>query len=455
MLLLSLSLGLFACADTPEVVPPISVGFARGDITPSGSVPLAGYGNTANRMSTEVLDPISMTCIAMSDGTNTVLLYTHDLLITTNTWVPQLRTDLNSKYAVPAEHIMFCATNNHSAPDVRTVGDAYKQMFMDTAMALAETALGDMTPATLYGAYTETEGMNFTRHYILEDGSVAGEYYGDFSASPIKEHAAQPDKQMVLLKADRIGDKQDVLIINYQAHPNFTSGEKETVISADFVGVVRDKVETDTQMLCAYFTGATAEVDPQSRIQSINHGLDYKGYGQKLAQIAIKATEQMTALEGSKVQAYRLAYNCEVNHYDEDLVEEAEQVMELWKQTDIQTGSALARQLGLSSVFHAESVVGRPKLPLKKPIELNAIGVGGFGFVTAPYKMYSTNGRYVKDNAPTTFTMVFSEANEAWPNIAAKEAYAYGSHESDCSYYAEGMGERLAEIFVSILDLVQ
>ncbi len=454
-LLLTLCMGLFACAAEPEPVPPISVGFARGDITPTESVPLAGYGNTAKRMSTEVLDPLSMTCIAMSDGTKTVLLYTHDLLISTNNWVPQLRSDLYYKYDIPLDNIMFCATNNHSAPDARTVGDAYKQLFVDTAMDLAEKAIADLTPATLYGAYAETEGMNFTRHYILEDGSVAGEFYGDFSASPIKEHAAQPDNQMVLLKADRTGDKQDILVVNYQAHPNFTSGEKKTQISADFVGVLRNKVEADTQMLCAYFTGATAEVDPVSRIESENHGLDYKGYGEKLAQFAIDATAQMTKLEGNEVQTHRLAYNCEVNHYDEELADQADQVIELWQQTDLETSGELARELGFSSALHAEVVKARPSRPAKKPIELNAIGVGGFGFVTAPYKMYSTNGRYVKDESPTEFTMVFSEANEAWPNIAAKEAYEYGSYESDCSYYAEGMGERLAEIFVSMLELVQ
>ena len=147
LLLLALSLGLFACAAEPEVLPPISVGFARGDITPTESVPLAGYGNTAKRMSTEVLDPITMTCLAMSDGTNTVLLYTHDLLISTNNWVPQLRTDLHYAYGLSIDGIMFCATNNHSGPDPRTVGDAYSDMFISTAEKLADEAIADLTPA--------------------------------------------------------------------------------------------------------------------------------------------------------------------------------------------------------------------------------------------------------------------------------------------------------------------
>lgn len=456
----AMALSLCACGENAapaaqEDVPPISIGFARGDITPEGSVPLAGYGYTYKRMSTEVLDPLSMTCLAMTDGTNTAIVFTHDLYISTNNWVPTIRSNIYATHKIPQENIMVCATNNHSGPDPRTVGDTYRDMFISTAEKLAAEAIADMAPANLYGATTVTEGMNFVRHYILEDGSVAGEYYGDFSAAPIKEHAAEGDHELVLLKIDRTGDKQDILVMNYQAHPLFTSGEKETVISADFIGAARSKVEKDTGMLCAYFTGATAEMDPISRMESEDHGMDHIAYGEKLAQYAIDALPNMKLLGGSQVQVSYLAYNCAVNHYGEELAELAPQVIELWEQTDIETGNALARELGFSSVFHAEAIQARPSRPSKKPIVLGAVGVGGFGFVAAPYRMFSSNGMYVKQESPFELTMVFTEANEAWPNIAAKEAYEYGSYESDCSYYAEGMGERVAEVFVDLLELVK
>ncbi len=459
LLLAAMILGLCACSAEPagpeEPQPKLQVGFARADITPADSVPIAGYGNNTKRMSTQVLDPLSMTCLAMTDGVTTVLLYTHDLYISTNNWVPEIRQNAYSKYDVPPENTMICATNNHSGPDPRTVGDAYKELFISTAEKLAGEAIADLTPALLYGTTVQTQGMNFVRHYILEDGSVAGENYGDFSAAPIKEHAAQGDHEMVLLKCDRVGEKQDILLINYQVHPCFTSGEKETVISADFVGATRNKVEKDTGMLCAYFTGATAEMDPISRMESEAHGLDHIGYGEKLAQYAIDALPAMQVLEGEEVATHRLAYNCEVNHYDEEMAEQAAPVVQLWEETDLETGNAFAREQGFSSVYHAEAVKARPSRPKKKPIELNAVGVGGFGFVTAPYRMFSSNGKYVKENSPFALTMVFTEANEAWPNIASKEAYAYGSYESDSSYYAEGMGERIAEVFVDLLELVK
>ena len=463
-LALSLILGLCACGGTeaPEgTTAPASnlqIGFARECITPDTPVPLAGYGNTTKRISTQVLDDIYLTCLAFSDGKNTVLLYTQDLLISTNNWVPNLRATIQFDLGVPSENIMFAATNNHSGPDSRNKDAAmlqFTEKYEAAVLKAATDAMNDLAPAVLYSTTTNTEGMNFVRHYYLTDGSVAGEFYGDFSAAPIDRHTAEPDTEMVLVKADRPEGKKDILLMNYQVHPNLTSGEKKTDLCADFVGPTRDKIEADTGMLCAYFTGATAELDPTSRIESEQHGMDYIAYGQKLAQYAIDALPNMKLLEGDGIKVQRLAYNCAVNHYDEELAAEAERVVALWKETDIDTGNELARELGLSSVFHAEVVAARPSRPDKKPIELNAFSVGGLGFVTAPYKMYSINGKYVKENSPMEATFVLSEANEAWPNIAAKEAYAYGSYESDCSYYAEGMGERLAEIFVDMLELVR
>lgn len=464
-LALSFILGLCACGG-PALSPEekairestLQVGFAREKITPDTPVPLAGYGNTHKRISTEVLDDIYITCLAFTDGENTVLLFSQDLLISTTNWVPELRSTLHYAHDIPMENIMFAATNNHSGPDSRntdTAMQAFVSKYKEAACAAAQKAMDDRSPALLYSTTTHTEGMNFVRHYYLTDGSVAGEYYGDFDAAPIDRHTAEPDTEMVLVKADRGADKQDILIMNYQVHPNLTSGEKKTALCADFIGPTRDKIESDTGMLCAYFTGATAELDPTSRIEAEDHGLDYIGYGQKLAQYAIDALPGMTRLEGQGIKIQRVSFNCEVNHYDEELVEEAKQVVALWKETDIETGGELARELGLSSVFHAEVVAARPSRPEKKPIELNAIRVGGMGFVTAPYKMYSINGKFVKDNSPLEVTMVLSEANEAWPNIAAKEAYEYGSYESDCSYYAEGMGERIADLFVEMLEIVK
>ena len=57
------------------------VGYAAVNITPEGSVPLAGYGRTLTRMSTGTLSYLFITCTAIT-GTNgeTILNYGMDLI---------------------------------------------------------------------------------------------------------------------------------------------------------------------------------------------------------------------------------------------------------------------------------------------------------------------------------------------------------------------------------------
>ena len=58
------------------------VGYGRENITPINyDVPLAGYGNTAKRMSAGFMDFIYTTCIAFTDANdNTILLFHNDLI---------------------------------------------------------------------------------------------------------------------------------------------------------------------------------------------------------------------------------------------------------------------------------------------------------------------------------------------------------------------------------------
>ena len=48
----------------------LSIGYARVDLTPAESVALCGYGDDTQRISEGMLDPVTGTCIAISDKNN-------------------------------------------------------------------------------------------------------------------------------------------------------------------------------------------------------------------------------------------------------------------------------------------------------------------------------------------------------------------------------------------------
>ena len=60
----------------------LRVGYARENVTPNYSIPLAGYGNSQDRISREVDYRLFATCLAISDENGfPVLLYHTDLPI--------------------------------------------------------------------------------------------------------------------------------------------------------------------------------------------------------------------------------------------------------------------------------------------------------------------------------------------------------------------------------------
>jgi len=77
----------------------LRVGYARADITPEESVPLAGYGNTLTRMSQGALEPLMATCIAITDEKDsTMLLFSLDIVSSRDAYCMQAREQICQKF---------------------------------------------------------------------------------------------------------------------------------------------------------------------------------------------------------------------------------------------------------------------------------------------------------------------------------------------------------------------
>lgn len=430
------------------------VGYARRDMTPTQPVPLDGYGNNELRTTDHVLDPLLATCIAFRQGDKTVLLYTTDLLNTKWILLPEARKRITEATGVPSEGIFLCSTHTHSGPDVNggTPGvEAFLEKYWTAVTEAGEAAIADLAPAELYGASTVLEGMNFVRHYIMNDGTYAGSNFGS-RASGVKCHAAANDPEMRLIKIAREG-KQDILLMNWQAHPCITGGSTKTDISSDYIGAVRKQFEEETGMLFAFFQGAAGNQGTGTWIQSEAHGLDCRQYGNKLAQTAIAAMTGMEKLDTSGLMTYRFFLEAPVNHDGAELLEAAEEVAKLWHETkDRDAGNLLARSKGLTSVYHATTVIYRSQRPDRMKMELNAVRVGDMAFVTCPYEMFAVNGKYIKDNSPFKNTLICTCTNGDFVYVPSKEAFDYGCYERSVAYFDRGTGELAAETFVQMLN---
>ena len=458
LLSLSVLLGLCACGggssaaggETQPETPVLKAGFGRENITPESSVGLSGYSDNETRKSQNVLDYVYTTCVALQEGDQTILVFTIDMCGLADNVQEKIRQQVSAYTQIPGENIFIGATHTHSAP-AYGYDDAWDKLFMNACGTAAQAAIKDLAPVKMESTTATLENMNFVRHYLMNDGTYYGSNFGS-EVSGFKAHATDADKQLILVKLDR-ETKKDILMVNWQAHPASAAREVDyNAVSADFVGALRSKLENETDMKVAYYTGAAGNLNKDSKIASEAHGLNYKAYGEKLADHVLATLPSLTPAEGAGIKTTRLAYDAPVDHSWDNMLAQADEVFELWKTVGKTEGDKLGATYGFTSVYQARAIRTRAAMPATQTRELRAFRVGPIGFTTGTYEMFCDHAMYVKEHSPFETTFIITGCSGY---IGNKAAYEYRSYETDTGIFASGTGEKMAEEYVKLLNAVK
>jgi len=457
-----LVLGLCACggseAEKEPEKPQLQIGFGRVNITPTYSVGLSASGDEKNRRSTGLVSYLYATCVAVKYGEETYLLYTVDTISIDENLGDILRVEILTQFPeLKLENIFLGATHTHSAPANRftdnDVEGKYRQDFIAYMPQAAKLALQDLAPATIEACKFEIPGMNFVRHYIMNDGTYAGSNFGD-TASGYKAHTYELNHEAILVNFKREGT-DDVLLTNWAAHPAnpYDKAIGNLNISADHPGWCREELERLTGKKVAYFNGASGDVVPNSQIKEINHGLDAKQYGIKLAQIMNEHLGELKPLEIDTVKAAQQVVNCTVEHEGEELLAQCMEIIYVrWTENNRTKGNQMARDIGLSSAYHASAIVTRSKMGQYVPRTLNVFRIGPVSFTTGTYEMASEHAGEVKAGSPFEFTFQICGNSKYIPR---EEAIDYASYEGTNRHYVRETGDMLVEKYLEMLKEIQ
>lgn len=458
IIVLAMTLGLCACELGGEKTN-LKVGYSRQCITPTKGVSLSGYANEPDRISTNVLHDVYVTCVAFREGEDTVLMISQDTLGVGAYVADDTRQQLAVATGVPENRIMIADTHTHSGPTVNNktaYAEFYNTVYIPAVTTAAKEALADLSLATLHGTKVETENMNFVRHYEMLDGSYAGANFGDYNLMA-KKHLREPDREMVLVKIDRQDkEKKDIVLMNWQCHPTFTGGGAKTDVSADYVGTCRDAFENETGMLFAFFQGGGGDVVSSSKIYVRKTAWTVETYGQALARYAIDALPNMEKIKGEGIKTEQYKGEFATNKYRQDKLKEAQQVMDVYNKSGSAEAKSFGATVGIPNGYtEARGILNCAKTGQYSKMELDALYVAGMAFVTAPWEMFSETAMYIKDNSPFRYTVVISQGNGKTSYLPTKVAFEYGCYEAFNATYGAGVAEESAEKLVSMLKGLQ
>ncbi len=281
-------------------------GFARTDVTPELGILLMGYPDP-DRKAESVRDPLQANALVLKQGETTAVLISLTICILDDAGVEAIRRGIQEQTGIPADSIVVCTAQTHSAPCTMTCwgwcdrDETYVDLLVSESIKAAVKASQNLKKIQVGIGTTESDvGVN--RRAIKADHSVGLGYnpWGIYD----------PEMTVVCFQS---ADGPLATLIHYGAHPTVLSS-KSRAISRDWPGVMIDRVEDLTGAPALFVNGAVGDIAPRSNILgSVGDGeaalLEVGTRAGMDAMRAIRAIKEFRNVElGVTTGAYQLPY---------------------------------------------------------------------------------------------------------------------------------------------------
>lgn len=236
----------------------LKAGFGRTDVTPQLGVRLGGYGVKV-RPAEEIVDRLHSTAMVLEQNGLWTAVINLDWICLEEDVVARIREGVTRSTGIPADHVTVCATHSHSVPNTITFwgwGDReqdYIDAVLPDVIRSVELAKGNMRDVEVGFAATESlAGVH--RRGIVEDGTV------NFCAEP---QGSFDPTLTVLHFRDKAGDVG--ILVHYGAHG--TAMGVNRLVSRDWCGVMKDRIETQYSAPVVFLNGAIGDVGPRTNFR--------------------------------------------------------------------------------------------------------------------------------------------------------------------------------------------
>jgi len=234
-------------------------GVGRETITPSLSVPHAGWGAQTHLYADGVETDLWATVLVVADEDEMAAVVDVDLVAVTPGDARAIRTEVARVLGVAPETVRVTETHNHAGPPPSTWswmkdGTAalkrYYAELPDRAAGAAMAALRALRPARVAAGAGENR-VAVNRRERSPDGRMATGVNPDGVMDP----------HVFVVRIDGTDERPLAAIVGYTAHPT-TMGPTNRRFSADWPGHLKRTVETITGATCLFAQGATGNVGP-------------------------------------------------------------------------------------------------------------------------------------------------------------------------------------------------
>lgn len=239
------------------------IGVAQMDITPPIGIYSRNWGAAKYDVAEGIHQPLMLTCMTFqsSPEAKPLVLIAADLGGWKNSEDElKLRSQILKALAIGPSQLMFCVSHTHSGPSLSRndhtkpggeLIDIYLRHLQKSAIRTAWNARSSAVPAVLTWHYGSCK--------LATNRDLADKDNNRFVVGFNPEKSADDT-----LLVGRITDEQNCIIgtiVNYACHPTTLAWDNR-LISPDYVGSMRELVESNTKAPCLFLQGASGELSP-------------------------------------------------------------------------------------------------------------------------------------------------------------------------------------------------
>ena len=442
--------------------------FARVNTNPMLGIGVAGY--YVPRYASSILDDLEAGALALSLGSETVLLVSVDISGIERALSERFRREMALAAGIPEDHIFLTATHTHTGPMLRVTGSfpvderligEYVTFLGRRLRDLAVLAVQDMKPARMGFACAEApDRVAYIRRYKMKDGST-------WTCPPVNDPnidhpIGTPDQRVNILRFDIEGE-DPVVILNYGLHADTTNHDR---ISADWPGWTRRTVAKALDgVRCMCLVGAEGDVgsthvfpsggDMNDTEISFDNEMKSPGMarfvGRALAGSILQVYDKVEYVDVRRLGIRKKTLSVPANVPDPKDLPRAHLYKELHEAGRDEEIPYTAMEL-TTVIAEASRMVRLENGPDHFDLELTGLRLGPVAFVGIPGEPFTDIGRQIKDTEGWSLILPCCLTNGAQGYFPMKSAFDEGGYEARSSKYKKGVAEEIIRAGKELLE---
>jgi len=392
----------------------LMAGFARQIINPPKGILTIGFGNRF-KGNQGVHDDLTATALVLEFKGRQVGLVALDLLAVHE----DFSRELEKECGIP---LLLCCAHTHSAPmsysrsplriKVRHYAKDLKQKI---ALAVSE-AREALQPASLFWGEGKAD-IAVNRRQRMADGQI------EIGVNP----DGPADRRVAVLEARNQDGEVLGRLVNMQCHAT-VMGPENLLVSADWVGAMRRRLEEADGGLTLYLQGATGDLNPKLNVE--NDFENTKKIGQEAFEAIVEILTRMQALQADRLIHLRSDVMIPLQG-TEGTARPGKKYRQVAKTIGL---PAFLADFALDFLYPWRTRLEQFEGAWAFPIQENLLDLGGLVLSSMGMEVFNQIGQQARNLFEGKAALFGSLVNSCYGYLPTQEEYELGGYEVDMSW---------------------